>query len=82
MSDGSPDRTADPAPARGRLRFAAALALLVATIFAAYWPALSNDLVWDDRSNLLENESYEGLTGDTLRWAFTTAHVGHYQLLT
>ena len=50
--------------------------------FAAFLPALSNQLVnWDDYETLLENPHYRGLAPANLRWMFTTFFMGHYQPL-
>jgi hypothetical protein len=73
---------ASTAPPPSRTVLAVGLGLLVVLIFAIYWPALSNDLVWDDRPNLIENDNVRGFSGEHLRWAFTETHVGHYQPLT
>ena len=57
--------------------------LIVLAIFAAFLPALSNDFVaWDDDVNFLMNPHYRGLTGENVRWMFTSFHVGHYMPLT
>src|SRR5712691_3498661 len=56
--------------------------LLIALItFAAFLPALQNQLVWDDEQNLLGNPHYRGLGWIQLRWMWTT-HMGHYIPLT
>src|SRR5712691_11017823 len=56
--------------------------LLIALItFAAFLPALQNQLVWDDEQNLLGNPHYRGLGWIQLRWMWTT-HLGHYIPLT
>ena len=52
---------------------AAALALL---------PALRNGFVdWDDRSTLLLNEHFRGLSWENLRWMLSSFHLGHWQPL-
>ena len=59
----------------------AGLALFTA-VWVVFWPALGGEFVWDDRQNLLENQNFRGFTWDNLKWAFTQAHVGHFQPLT
>jgi Flp pilus assembly protein TadD len=50
--------------------------------FAAFVPVLGADFVdWDDNRNFLENPYYRGLSGEHLRWMFTTTKMGHYQPL-
>ncbi len=60
----------------------AGFALLVASIFWVYWPALNGAFVFDDRYNLLDNPNFRGFSVDNLIWAFTQSHIGHYQPLT
>jgi tetratricopeptide (TPR) repeat protein len=48
---------------------------------AAFLPALSQGFIYDDRSNIVENENYRGLDPARLKWMFTTFHMGHYQPL-
>jgi len=46
----------------------------------AFFPVLSNDFVnWDDPTVLLQNDHLGG--PQTVRWAFTTTVIGHYQPL-
>src|SRR4051794_37194486 len=54
--------------------------LLAVLVVLAFLPVLRNEFVnWDDDLNFLENIEYRGLTPATLRWAWTTNHVGVYQ---
>ena len=54
--------------------------LLVFVVIVAYQPVLQNDFVnWDDYDNFRFNYDYRGLTLGTLRWAWTTYHLGVYQ---
>ena len=47
---------------------------------AAYLPVVDHDFInWDDPEYFLNNPHYRGLNTATLRWCFTTTHVGHYQ---
>jgi len=55
--------------------------LLIGLVIAAFAPALSNGLVWDDLPNLVYNRTYLGWSSSSLWWMFTTAHGGHYQPL-
>src|SRR2546426_7189055 len=55
--------------------------LIALVTFAAFLPALQNQLVWDDEENLLGNPHYRGLGWPQLRWMWTT-HLGHYIPLT
>ncbi len=58
------------------------IALLVAAVvFAAFWPALGSTFNYDDEANILLNPHFRGLSGEHLRWMFTTFHSGHYQPL-
>ncbi len=59
------------------------VALLILTL-ATLWTFAEvrhNDLVWDDRQNLVQNDLYRGLTLSHLEWMFTTSFGGHYQPL-
>src|SRR5262249_54774559 len=57
-------------------------ALVVAATAVAFLPVLGNDLVgFDDRSTLVANAAYRGLSPSHLAWMFTTFHMGHYQPL-
>lgn len=63
---------------------AALFAALVAgwVTVAAFIPAIrANLLQWDDIPNLVDNRAYRGFSADTLKWAFTTTHLGPYQPL-
>ena len=56
--------------------------VLVLTVAAVFFPALSNDFVnWDDDLMLVDNPYYRGLGWAQLRWMFTTFHNGHFQPL-
>ncbi|MCH8148127.1 MAG: tetratricopeptide repeat protein [Planctomycetes bacterium] len=58
------------------------VALLVAATFLAFAPALNNGFVnWDDDYTLVNNDAFRGLSGEHLRWMFTTAYTGHFQPL-
>jgi len=60
-----------------------ALGLVVAVTLLAFEPVRHNDLVnWDDTYLLVDNDAYRGLSGEHLRWMFTTSLGGHYQPLT
>lgn len=52
-------------------------ALLVLVVGAAFWPALENGFVWDDRENFLDNERYRGLAPENLKWMVTNL-TGHW----
>lgn len=76
------------ADARGRLATLAfperaiplAIVLAVVAVFAV---GLHNQFVqWDDQVNLVENQSFRGLTPHHLGWMFTTTLMGHYIPLT
>lgn len=61
----------------------AAPALVVLLTLAAFWPALDGQFVnWDDDKNFLSNPHFRGLDPASLRWMFTSAHLGHYHPLT
>ena len=48
----------------------------------AFFPAVRGGLLeWDDRANLVTNTAYQGLSLSSLRFAFTTFHLGPYQPL-
>lgn len=58
------------------------LAIAVVTL-AAFASTVDNDFVsWDDGQNFLENPHYRGLSWASLRWMWTTAHMGHYMPVT
>jgi predicted Zn-dependent protease len=67
----------------GRRRAEALAALTAAAVTAATCvPAVRGTLLqWDDRSNLVENHAYRGLSLDSIRYAFTTFHLGPWQPL-
>src|SRR5947199_5167260 len=50
--------------------------------FAAFLPALHNQLTWDDDVNLVDNPYYRGLGWAQLGWMWTTVHMGHWIPLT
>jgi hypothetical protein len=57
--------------------------IVVVMTVAAFYPALQNKFVnWDDYKNIVENPHYRGLGWATIRWMFTSFHMGHYQPLT
>jgi len=52
---------------------------IAAVTFAVFAPALQYGFIlWDDDRNLLTNPSYRGLGWAQLRWAFTSAVMGHW----
>ncbi len=61
----------------------AILCLIIAmAAIAAFWPAHSATWVnWDDDLNLTDHQAWRGLSGEHLRWMFTTGHAGVYQPL-
>jgi hypothetical protein len=67
---------ANDAPRRPALL--AAIVAFTLTAFA-FLPALSNRLIqWDDKANLIENQRWHPLSWDSVKWAFTTFHMGPY----
>jgi tetratricopeptide (TPR) repeat protein len=57
-------------------------ALIVAGVFAAFWPALTAGWTnWDDPTNFLQNPHYRGLGAENLAWMWTN-FTGHYMPLT
>lgn len=74
--------TATSTAARSRIPALLAALLLVAATLAAFAPALDNGFVaFDDDQTITLNEAFRGLDGDTVAWAFTTRHMGHWQPL-
>jgi Flp pilus assembly protein TadD len=63
------------------LQAAVVALVLVLLVVAAFSPALSNDFVWDDDANFLENVSYRGLGWSQIHWAWTSFQLGVYQPL-
>jgi len=62
-----------------QLAICGALAVIA---IGAFWPAHSATWVnWDDDLNLTDNLEWRGLTGEHLKWMFTTGHAGVYQPL-
>lgn len=62
----------------------AAVGLAVAAVtFVCFWPALFQGFQegWDDDRNFLRNDHLRGLSWETVKWAFTTFHMGPYQPL-
>lgn len=73
------DQPSEPFPRAG----VAACLGLAALVFLAFGPALWAGFVnWDDPALITENPRYRGLSGEHLRWMFTTPLLGHYQPLT
>ena len=71
----------DPLPL-GRGSIAIACLCLAIVAAAAFWPAHSATWVnWDDDLNLTNNPEWRGLSGEHLKWMFTTGHAGVYQPL-
>lgn len=69
------------APAR-RSEFLLHAALLALATWIAFGPALGAGFVnWDDGENVVQNEAFRGFGGASLRWMFTTTHLGPYQPL-
>src|SRR3989338_1698166 len=59
------------------------LALIIAAIFACFWPALGNDFVlWDDPAYILENTLAHTLSWANTKQIFSTYILGNYQPLT
>jgi len=68
-------------PSRGRTLLLGALVALLA--FVAFLPALRQGFVLgDDDYNLVLNTRWRGLSGEHLRWMWTTFYLGHWQPLT
>ena len=59
-----------------------AVATIAAVTVLAFAPVRHNGFVWDDVSNLVNNEHVEGFSTASLHWMFTHAHGGHYHPLT
>ncbi|MBW2738456.1 MAG: tetratricopeptide repeat protein [Deltaproteobacteria bacterium] len=55
--------------------------LIIFTVIACYLPVLSNEFVWDDVYNLIENPNYRGFTSSHLSWMFTTFYDANYHPL-
>ncbi|MCE5339767.1 MAG: tetratricopeptide repeat protein [Planctomycetaceae bacterium] len=57
---------------------------LVAAVVAVYWPVYKFEFVsYDDESYVINNDNIKtGLNFDSIRWAFTTGHVGNWHPLT
>ncbi|MBK7877168.1 MAG: hypothetical protein IPJ77_15730 [Planctomycetes bacterium] len=71
-----------PAVDGGGRRWLCAL-LLVALVFAAFWPSLSAGFVnWDDDKNFVENVHWRGLAPSNLAWMFTSYHMAHWHPVT
>ena len=60
----------------------ACVTLVAVVTFVTCLPILQNQYVWDDRGTILENEEIATLSLETVRWAFTTHMMGHYQPIT
>lgn len=79
-------RTPDTrAPGSDRLPAAwrVVLVLLVAVLAALpFLGALDGEFLdWDDRQALVENDSYRGFDARSVRWWFSSYHMGHYMPL-
>ncbi len=58
-------------------------AVVLALSAAAFWPATDAGLsLYDDQGFLIEHNGWRHLSGESLRWMFTTMVMGHYQPLT
>ena len=56
--------------------------LLLGAVLAAFAPALdAGFVVLDDDQAIVLNEDFRGLDAETVEWAFTTRHMGHWQPL-
>jgi tetratricopeptide (TPR) repeat protein len=78
---GRPER---PEPSRRRPVAGLVLPILVVVlaVLAAFAPAFRAEfLQYDDNVNFVGNERFRGLSGEHLRWMFTTGWMGHYQPL-
>ncbi len=78
--------TSDPPPivpyARSGVSRFAYRFLIASVICFVFYPAADYGFVnWDDPANFIQNTGYRGLSLGTIRWAFTTYHLGHYQPL-
>ncbi len=63
-------------------RFVVPIAL-VALIILVFMTALDAGLVyWDDDDLLVNNTRYHVLSGENVKWMFTTSYAGHFQPLT
>jgi tetratricopeptide (TPR) repeat protein len=80
-----PDRLTEPQPIAelmpSRIPEWAILLCIGLVSGAAFLPALSQGFIFDDRSNIIDNEFFRGLDPARLKWMFTTFHMGHYQPL-
>ena len=63
------------------VRFLLASAALCGLVWLAFGRSLAGDFVWDDRAILLEHGRWIGFSRKSLRYAFTTGHLGHWQPL-
>ena len=57
------------------------IVLIALVVFSCFMPSLSNEFVWDDEFNLIENLNYRGLSSSHLYWMFTTFHDANYHPL-
>lgn len=78
--------TSDPPPnvpyARSGIDTSVYRLLIAAITWATFSPAVDFGFVnWDDPANFIQNTGYRGPSLGTIRWAFTTYHLGHYQPL-
>ncbi|MEX1024144.1 MAG: tetratricopeptide repeat protein [Planctomycetota bacterium] len=62
-------------------RYLLASALFAGLVWLAFGRSLAGDFVWDDRLLLLSHSRWIGFTRESLEFAFTTGHNGHWQPL-
>jgi hypothetical protein len=66
------------------MRVVVVILVLVAAVLSAYWGARGNDFIdIDDEQYLTRNAHVQqGLTTESIKWAFTTGHMGNWHPLT
>lgn len=62
--------------------YSLAVILIAVVTWIAFWPVRHNGFLWDDRSNILSNPDFRGLSMAHLEWMATAFHMGHYHPLT